>query len=297
MASGKLIGSVSELWRFPVKSMKGERLDEVEVGRSGVLGDRAFALIDSTTGKVISAKSVRLFPNLMACRATFTRSPEPGRELPPVRISFPDGTAVTSDSAGVDRVLSDGLGREVTLAQMAPDDFTIDQYVPDIEGLDPAGRRDEFIEQKLGSALFAEMGVQSPVAKGSFLDVFPFSIMTTSTLESLGQLQPASRFDQRRFRMNVIVDTDGPGFPENNWINRELEIGADARFMITMPDPRCVMTTLAQDDLPKDNEILKTLARHNRIQVGDLGKLPCAGVYAVLASAGTIRIGDMVRLS
>jgi hypothetical protein len=90
--------------------------------------------------------------------------------------------------------------------------------------------------------------------------------------------------------MNVIVDTKEPGFLENDWVGRELGIGTTVRLNVALPDPRCVMTTLAQDDLPKDTDILRTLARHNRVRVGDAGQFPCAGVYAVVAAPGTMRV-------
>ena len=209
---------------------------------------------------------------------------------------LPDGTTVTSDSNNIDRVLSIYFGRELRLAWKAPDDFTIDQYYPDIEGLHPAGHRDTIVEQKLGSALFAEMGATSPVPVGSFLDVFPATVLTTSTVEQLSKLQPQSRFDLRRFRMNLIVSTQEPGFIENDWIGRTLAIGGAVRLNVVMPDPRCVMTTLAQDDLPQDTDVLRTLARHNQIQAGS-GLFPCAGVYAVVEALGTVRTGDRVALT
>lgn len=118
-------------------------------------------------------------------------------------------------------MLSKYFRRNVTLARTAPDDFNIDQYHPDVEDLDPEGHRDTFVEQKLGSAFFAQAGLPSPVPVGSFFDLFPITILTTSTLNQLNALQPASRFDQRRFRMNVIVATSEEGFVENNWVSRE----------------------------------------------------------------------------
>ena len=130
------VGSVAELWRFPVKSMKGEQLREVTITERGVLGDRAYALIDTATGKVASAKSVKLFPDLLACRAAFVEAPRAKREVPPVRIDLPNGRSVTSDSRDVDGALSAYFRRDVTLARVAPDDFTIDQYHPDVEGAD-----------------------------------------------------------------------------------------------------------------------------------------------------------------
>ncbi len=217
--------------------------------------------------------------------------------MPAVRITLPDGTTVSSDSSDVDQLLSDFFGRDVTLAQAAPDDFTIDQYHPDVEDADPRGHRDTVVEQKLGAAFFAEAGIPCPVPAGSFFDLFPVSVMTTSTLNQLSQLQPGSNFDERRFRMNVIIDTTADGFVENDWIGRELAIGDAMRLQVAMPDPRCVMTTLAQDELSRDIEILRTLVRHNRVQVADAGLFPCAGVYAVVQAPGSLRKGDSVSLT
>jgi MOSC domain-containing protein len=297
MTESGAVGSVTALWRFPVKSMMGEQLEQAELTRQGLVGDRAYALIDSSTGKVVSAKSVRLFPDLFACQATFVESPQAGRKPPAVRISLPNGTVVTSDSVEPDRVLSSYFRRDVTLARAAPDDYTIDQYFPDVDAQDPAGYRDTVIEQKLGSAFFAQAGMASPVPVGAFFDLFPLSVLTTSTLERLSDLRPQTRFDLRRFRMNVIVATSEPGFIENGWVGRELTIGDAVHLTVAMPDPRCVMTTLAQDDLPRDTDVLRTLAQHNQVQVGGGGRYPCAGVYAVIDDAGTIRIGDIVAMS
>src|SRR5207302_2490346 len=101
--------------------------------------------------------------------------------------------------------------------------------------------------------------------------------------------------EARRFRMNVIVGTEEEGFVENGWLGRELAIGEDVRLRVSIPDPRCVMTTLAQEDLPRDNEVLRTLVRHNRLDVAG-GRYPCAGVYAIAESAGTIQPGNAVSL-
>jgi uncharacterized protein len=297
MDASDAVGTVEGLWRFPVKSMLGEELDAAGVGEGGIVGDRAFALVDKSTGKVASAKHPKVWPQLLWCRASFVEPPRPDEELPPVRIDLADGTSVTSDAPDVDAVLSSFCGRDVELARAAPDDFTIDQYHPDQENLDPAGHRDEVTESKLGAALFDEMGIPSAVPEGSFFDVFPISVLTTSTLEQLTELEPQSTFDTRRFRMNVIVATPARGFAENSWLGHALDIGDDVRLGVAMPDPRCVMTTVAQEGLEKDPQVLKALARHNRLDVAGGGLYPCAGVYAVVASPGTIRKGDRVRLS
>jgi uncharacterized protein YcbX len=293
---GEAVGAVSALWRFPVKSMQGEKVEAACLRETGFVGDRAYALIDTETGRVMSGKTPRVGPNLIRCRAVFLEAPEAGDEQPPVRITFPDGTSVRSDSPDTDATLSAFLGRPVTLDRAAPKDFTIDQYHPDIEDLGPEGHRDTVTTSKLGSALFAEFGLPSAVPVGAFFDAFPVSVLTTSTLDRLNELRPESHFDQRRFRMNVIVATTEAGFVENGWAGRGLQIGDGVRLGITVPDPRCVMTTLAQDELPKDTEILRTLVRQNRLDVAG-GLYPCAGVYAVVEGAGTIQEDDGVALA
>jgi len=183
----------------------------------------------------------------------------------------------------------------VELAHAAQNGYMIDQYHPDEENYDPGGHRDEVVEARLGAAFFNEQGLPSAVSGGSFFDLFPLSVLTTSSLDELGELEPQSRFDARRFRMNVIVETAARGFVENEWLGRTLAIGDDVQIGVALPDPRCVMPSLAQEDLPKDSRILKALAQHNRIDVA--GALyPCAGVYAVAEATGTIRKGDRVRL-
>lgn len=259
MANGSFQGTVVGLWRFPVKSMRGEQLAQADVTNHGIAGDRAYALIDTKTGEVVSAKSVKRFPGLFDCKAEFIELPRADGKLPPVQILLPDGTSVRSDSQDVDGVLSAHFKRHVTLAQTVP-------------------------------------GRKPPIPAGPFFDAFPLSVLTTSTLAQLSEHRPRSRFDPRRFRMNVIVSSERSGFIENGWVGHELEIGNSLRLKVVLPDPRCVMTTLAQDDLHLDTGVLRTMVRHNTIQIGELGKLPCAGVYAEVAASGTVEIGDPVLL-
>ncbi len=295
MNSREPVGTVRSLWRFPVKSMLGEELDAVELREGGIVGDRAYAVRDRETGKVASAKHPKLWPNLFACRAALIESPGAAEALPAARVELADGTSVTSDAADVDAVLSRYFGRDVELARAAENGYTIDLYHPDEENYDPEGHRDEVVEVGLGAAFFSQRGLPSAVPEGSFFDLFPFSVLTTSTLERLEELEPHCRFDARRFRMNVIVDTGERGFVENEWVGRALAIGDDVRLGVALPDPRCVMPSLAQEELPRDPRILKALARHNRIDVAGT-RYPCAGVYAVAEATGTIRKGDRISL-
>ena len=293
MSSSAGVGTVHALWRFPVKSMLGEEVDAADVTEAGVVGDRAFAIRDRESGKIASAKHPKMWPNLLACRATFVESPRAGNELPAAQIELADGSSVMSDAPDVDDVLSRFFGRDVELAGAAENGYTIDQYHPD-EDYDP-DHRDEEVEAQLGAAFFNERGLPSVVGEDSFFDLFPLSVLTTSTMDRLNELEPQSRFDARRFRMNVIVDTPASGFVENDWLGRTLAIGDAVQVGVAIPDPRCCMPSLAQEDLPRDPHILKALARHNRLDVGG-SMFPCAGVYAVAAATGEIRRADPVSL-
>src|ERR671937_769833 len=108
-------GSVVALWRYPVKSMLGEELNASAVTTRGLLGDRAYALVDRSDGKVASAKNPRKWPQLFDFRAAFVDTPRTGAKVPPVRITLPDGTVVTSEQRDLDQILSRALNREVTL--------------------------------------------------------------------------------------------------------------------------------------------------------------------------------------
>jgi uncharacterized protein YcbX len=275
--------------------MLGEELEAADLGEGGIVGDRAYAIVDKETGKVASAKHSKVWPDLLKCRAAFAAPPRPGDEIPPARIELADGSSVQSDDADVDALLSRFFGREVELSSAAQNGYTIDQYHPDEENYDPDGHRDEVVEAQLGAAFFNERGLPSAVPEDSFFDLFPLSVLTTSTLDRLAELEPEVSFDLRRFRMNVIVDNAAPGFVENEWVGRSLAIGDDVRLGVALPDPRCCMPSLEQEGVSRDPRVLKALAQHNRIDVA--GSLyPCAGVYAVAEATGTICRDDRVSL-
>jgi len=263
--------SVVALWRYPIKSMMGEELNAAEVTEQGVLGDRPYALVDADTGKVVSAKEPRKWAKLFEFRASFVEPPLSGERLPHVRITFPDGSSMTTAERGLDDALSDAVGRRVAFATAAPDKPSLEEYWPDIEGL-----------------TFRETVTDEEMPEGTFFDLGLVHVLTTATLDRLRELHPQGRYEVRRFRPNVVVASGGnAGFVENDWVDRTLAIGEEVRLRVTGPCPRCVMTTLPQGDLPKDPGILRTAAQHNDANVG---------VYASVEQAGTIRRGDSVRL-
>lgn len=291
----KRLGEIAELWRFPVKSMGGEQLEEIEITSHGVVGDRAYALLDLDTGKVVSAKSSKLYPDLLKCSARYVFTPSRSGKISSVIMTLANGVVVNSDDPSSNEKLSKFFGRQVQLIQSAPEDFTIDQYHPDIEGLDPSGNQNTTVSQKLGSALFKSVGMTSPVPSGSFLDVFPVSLITSSTLRKLKELSPQSLFDVQRFRSNIVINSPEDGFVENAWVSQQLEIEGGSQLVVAMLDPRCVMTTLAQPGLPQDLGVLKALVAHNRVELPGMGKFPCAGVYAVVQNEGKVRVGQSVH--
>ncbi len=277
-------GSVVALWRYPVKSMMGEELNAAEVSKAGLLGDRAYALVDGSDGKVASAKNPRKWPSLFDFRAALAGVPRTGT-TPPVRITLPDGTVISSEQRDIDQILSTVLKRPVTLevtervhqagpGSSAPDaqPATAEEYWPDMEGLD---HRDTVTDFGL--------------PQGTFFDAAFVHVLTTATLDRLRALYPQGRFEVRRFRPNMVIAATNGGmdFVENAWIGRILAIGDAVRLSITGPCPRCVMTTLSQGDLPRDAGILRTAAEHNHANVG---------VYASVLQGGAIRRGDSVSL-
>lgn len=286
---------IRELCRYPVKSMLGEHPDRLLVGPGGVVGDRAYAVIDKADGKIASAKNPRKWRALLGCTATFVDEPS-ADGVPPVRITFPDGRAVTSDSPAVDETLSSFLGREVTLADAAPTGATFEETWPAIEGMAPV----EFIDSTRARVDEGEsvsdlaLGLAAP--PGSFFDLAPMHIVTTSSLEELGRLQPESAFAVARFRPNVVITAPASGFLENGWVGATVRLGADVRLDVMMPTMRCVMTTLAQGELPDDRGVLRAATTHNRVEISGLGHWACVGAYASVSAAGSICVGDAVEI-
>jgi MOSC domain-containing protein len=269
------LGSVVSLLRYPVKSMMGEELNATDVTQRGLLGDRAYALVDCSDGKVASAKNPRKWPNLFDFRATFIEPPRTNAKLPPVRITLPDGTIVTSEQRDLNQILSKALNREVTLDTTElpnPGTSNAEEYWPDIEELD-----------------YRDTVTDFALPEGTFFDCSVVHLLTTATLDRLRGLYPQGRFEVRRFRPNIVVESSSgeKDFIENDWIGHMLVIGDEVRLSITGPCSRCVMTTLPQGDLPRDLSILRTAAKQNKANVG---------VYAAILQGGTIRRGDPVRI-
>ena len=217
----------------------------------------------------------RKWPTLFDFSATLVGVPSAGGKLPAACITLPDGTALDTERADASRILSAALKRDVALERIDPNESsrasnkeTSEEYWLDMEGLE---HRDAVTDFNL--------------PEGTFFDIATVHILTRATLECLQELYPQGRFEVPRFRPNVVVKaTDtSKGFVENDWLGRIIAVGEKVRLKVDLNCARCVMTTLAQRDLPKDSRILRTAAQHNHVNVG---------VYASVLEGGKIRIGD-----
>src|SRR3984893_3349278 len=176
-----LVGVVEELWRYPIKSMLGEQLTATEVSESGLLGDRVYALRDTSDGKIATAKNPRKWPNLFDYGAVLIGAATPGEKLPPARITLPDGTTISTEQPDAARILSAALKREVRLEKIegaaASQKETSEEYWLDMEGLE---HRDTVTDFNL--------------PEGTFFDTATVHILTTATLQRLHELYPEGRF-------------------------------------------------------------------------------------------------------
>ncbi len=263
------VGIVSSLWRYPVKSMMGEVVISTGISEQGIDGDRAYALVDNDSGKIVSAKNPKLWPNMFSFRSRYSsKNVAAGKAV----ITLPDGTTVSSDQNNVNAVLSSALGRDVTLVSQVPKNPQLEEYWPDMEELD---NRDIVTDENMPA--------------GTFYDLAIVHILTSSTLEKLAEVYPDGQFDVRRFRPNIFVNS-GAGnaeFVENEWIGKTIAIGSEVKLKITEPCPRCVMTTLAQGSLQRDTGILRAAAQNNNAHVG---------VYAEVIQAGSIQCEDPLTI-
>lgn len=246
---------VLALWRYPVKAMLGELLDAVEIGPSGCTGDRRWIAVDADTGERIANKRGPTDPRLRACRAELVDDSDD--ELP-LRITLPDGEILQGRE--IEHALSQLLERRIRLERADT----------------PA----------LGRI----------AATGAHHDAAPIHLLTTSTLAHLRAIAPTSDWDVRRFRPNLLLDdgTTPTAFAEDALVGGTLRGPSGLKLTVALPTPRCVVPTRAQDGLPADPRILRTLVQQHRIDLGPFGRQGCIGAYAEVAQPGRICVGEIL---
>jgi uncharacterized protein YcbX len=286
-----MTAQVLSLWRYPVKSLGGERVAHAEIlSGVGIPGDRGWALRDEKVGEIRGAKQI---PGLLRCGARYLEEPR-GSDTPPVEIEFPDGTRLRSDAPAVSQRISEVAGRAVKLVARQPasdtdfyarrEPLTLDSMramfglepgepLPDLSTLPPEVMRD------LGPYI-------APL--GTLFDTCELHLISTQSLASLAARLPESAIDVRRFRPNLLVDLPDPRdeFPEQTLSGRRLRVGT-ALLEVIFPMMRCGMVTQPQGELPKDPRILRTLVRDRKQELG-------AAVRVV--EEGVIREGDRLEV-
>ena len=304
MSTGRAIGALREIWRHPVKSMGGESIGETAIEkRFGVVGDRAWAIRDLAAGEIRGAKKI---PELMLLGARYVDAPRE-RESAVVELDLGDGRRVRSDDPAVSERLTERLGRAVRLCPRMPADDRAhyrrarpitdpEAEVREASGLLP-GEATPAMEAPVDLSIVGEY-VSPP---GTYFDFFDLHLLSTRSLERFAGLVPEATVEARRFRPNLVVELESPragetpgtsapapaaGWPELEWVGRVLAIG-DLRFELTMPMMRCGMTTQAQPGLGREPRIMRALVRACGMNLG---------VGATVVRAGSVRVGDAVRV-
>jgi uncharacterized protein len=273
------IGRVHALYRYPVKSMQGEQLREVDIGPQGVIGDRAYALREAN-GRVVTAKK---WPTLLECSAGYGAPPMPDI-LASLRITLPDGRSLQAHDPNASAALSDILGVPVVLERAQADQHHR-------AAIDPATVfGDVPVETLKPGYTAATLPDSFTLPPGTFFDAASIHILASGTLSHLRILTGGdAQVDPRRFRPNIVIETEAglEGFLEDDWLEGTIEVGEPVRIMQLRPTLRCVMTTHRQAELGRDLQILQAVAQHHQAEVG---------VWAAIGAPGTVRVGDPVVL-
>ena len=280
------VGTVHQVWRYPVKSMGGERLAATRLSWRGIPGDRGWALYDEARAGITNAKRL---PPVREVSARYLQEPVVGEASPPAELRFPDGSMIRSDSPEAAQRLSELAGRPVAMRALGPTGTDTDPRLTTAsESLE--------VQRALGGLLpgepEADFSMFTPerllqLRQGNFFDAFSLHLLTRESLNTLKRLAPESDWDTRRFRANILIDSDMlDGYPELGWVGRKLRVGT-AIIQIVMGCPRCVMVTLKEHDLPQDHRLMRTLVRETK---------HIAGVYASVVEEGDVREGDSIEL-
>ncbi len=272
---------VKGLFRYPVKSMLGEALDQTVLGEAGVPGDRHWAIRDEQRGGIRGGKKL---PKLMKFGAA-SRAGAP-------TITSPDGETKSASDDDINDWLSMKLEHSVSLWPLLPkeqlehyrrgppDDADFEAELRAVFGRlphEPIPDLTPFIEL---------LEYESP--PGTYFDAFPLMLMSKQSLETMKKNNPGSEFDIRRFRPNLLIDCVGDDhpFPEQQWVGKQLLIG-EVVLDIAYTCPRCSMVTQALEELPQDAGIMRALVEQAE---GNLG------VYARVIQSGKVAVGDSVSV-
>jgi hypothetical protein len=259
-----IIGTVESLWRYPVKSMRGEELDEMFAGFPGVYGDRLFAFRSSAGREEFPYFTAREQHEMLLFRPQF-RYPEKAKA--PVNLTGADGIR---------------LGARPVRAE--PADLMVDVETP-------AGNTvaidDPSLIDMLSQAVAGKPQLTLLRSERAMADCYPLSLLSVQSVRQLAE-ETGSRLDKRRFRANIYLDlTSAEGFAEDRFVGGSLRVGPDVILSILKRDSRCKIITLDPDTVASTPELLKKVAQAH---------CGTAGVYGTVVAEGTVRKGDSVEL-
>jgi uncharacterized protein YcbX len=281
------VGSITSLWRYPVKSMGGHEVASSAVDLRALHADRMWAVRDLELG----VTTARRLPVLLGCTARYVAEPPVGvgpGDVADVIVTFPDGTEITSDDRErMDARLTELTGKKVALVPLPPlhdkaayrgvlakkSDIRQQWALDDDEPLPDFSM---FPIRKLAAlAIYA-----TPI--GIFADAYPLHIVTTSSLRTMAAF--GGDFDVRRFRPNIVIDSPLEGLAEQEWLGGTLRAG-DVGISVEIPAIRCSVPMREQPGVPADPAVSRTVSQHGE---------RCFGIYADVAEEGTLHVGDPV---
>jgi uncharacterized protein len=269
------VGKISEIRRYPVKSMQGELLERVALTSLGIAGDRTFGIRDTASGKILSAKQPKVGVALLTCAA---RTNNDGTVVVVV-----GGREFEAGDPELDVALGALLDRDVRVERATGADEVYESYWPEIEGM-------------ALSDVTTDLPVAMSTEKGTFVDLAALHLVATSSVSYLKTLNPALELSMDRFRPGIAIDTaPGDGFVEKQWVNQTATMGG-ATVALGSESPRCIMTTLDQRGMSRQPAVLQTIAKHNRTDFAGFGNFACLGIYGEVSMPGEIAVGDSVTI-
>lgn len=282
----KKIGTIKEIWRYPVKGMSGEQVESCLLDSSGLLGDHLFAVRDAAREEIQSCK---FRPELLQCIARYTNANDVMSDTR-FSVSFPDGATLYSDSVTLNDKISMLLQYQSTMESLRPSSdldfykrFKQNDHTWFEELKATFGREsDEPLPDFPDSQEFKDYVTQL----GSFFLVSRFHMITTASINYLKGFVPEADWDMRRFRPNILIETpEGEiGLVEQDWIGKKVIIGG-ATIHCTEPAPRCGAVTRTQQGLEKDNSMLRSIIKQADQNLG---------IYGDISGETQVQVGDDV---
>lgn len=242
------VGTVAQLWRYPVKSFQGEQVERLELAPGGAIGDRMLAVVDPDAKKVLSAKR---YPALLMAAARLDGDH--------VVLTLPDGTTHEASNPTVHEVLSRWLDLDVRL-EAPPSDIVFP------------------MEMHTGMSDDTTPIFDWPGPQGTWLDLADAHWLTTASLAAAAALHPEGVWDVRRFRPTALLDVAGEGWVEDAWA--ALEVGG-VHSEVLMPTPRCTMPSRAQPGFESDKTIGTTIRDRHDNNLGVYASITLGGAVSV----------------